>query len=473
MHEPLPHRSAPATGVAHTLHRDYETRSNANLPKVGVDKYAADPSTEVLCAAYAVDDGPVQVWLPGREPIPAVFIEAERDLSWEVSAHNDAFETAIERHVLAPRFGFPFVPLERHSCTMARCQALALPARLGAVADVLELANRKDADGERLMQQMSKPRPAGTHDDPGQLAQLGRYCKQDVETERELHGRVPPLPAEEQTLWVISCRINQRGFYFDRSFAEAARRIAQAAAPEIDAELAELTGGAVTKASQVASLRRWLQQQGCTMENLNRKTVEKLLGDDALAAPVRRVLELRLGGAQAAVKKIDALFACADSDDRVRGVFRYHGAATGRFSGERFQPQNLKRPTVEDLDAAIAAVATGDIAHVKKLYPKPLAIVGDCIRSMICAAPGHVLYRRRFQRDRKPRPRCDRLKCADPAETGSTLTHNQWTMEGQNYERRTSEGRHSWQDQIKSRCRAGQRRARLLRRAGFRGGRDA
>jgi DNA polymerase len=126
------------------------------------------------------------------------------------------------------------------------------------------------------------------------------------------------------------------------------------------------------------------------MENLNRKTVEKLLRDDALAAPVRRVLDLRLGGAQAAVKKIDALFACADSDDRVRGVFRYHGATTGRFSGERFQPQNLKRPTVEDLDAAIAAIATGDIAHVK-LYPKPLAIVGDCVRSMICAAPGHVL----------------------------------------------------------------------------------
>src|SRR6187200_1071443 len=111
MHESSPHRSVPATGVAHTLHRDYETRSNANLPKVGVDKYAADPSTEVLCAAYAVDGGPVQVWLPGREPIPAVFFEAERDPSWEVSAHNDAFETAIERHILAPRFDFPLVPL--------------------------------------------------------------------------------------------------------------------------------------------------------------------------------------------------------------------------------------------------------------------------------------------------------------------------------------------------------------------------
>jgi len=218
----------------------------------------------------------MQLWLPDRESIPAVFFEAERDLSWEVSAHNDAFETAIERHVLSPRFGFPLVPLERHRCTMAACMALALPAGLGAVADALELANRKDAAGERLMHQLAKPRPVGTHDDPGQLAQLGRYCKQDVETERELHGRLPPLLTEEQMLWVISCPINQRGFYFDRSFAEAARRIAQAAAPEIDAELAELTGGAVTKASQVPSLRRWLQQQGCTMENLNRKTLEKI-----------------------------------------------------------------------------------------------------------------------------------------------------------------------------------------------------
>ena len=78
--------------------------------------------------------------------------------------------------------------------------------------------------------------------------------------------------------------------------------------------------------------------------------------------PVRRVLELRLGGAQAAVKKIDALLARAGDDDRVRGAFRYHGAATGRWAGEGFQPQNLKRPVVEDLDAAIAAVATGDYA---------------------------------------------------------------------------------------------------------------
>ena len=106
---------------------------------------------------------------------------------------------------------------------------------------------------------------------------------------------------------------------------------------------------------------------------------------------MRRVLELRLGGAQAAVKKIDALLARAGDDDRVRGAFRYHGASTGRWAGEGFQPQNLKRPAVEDLDAAIAAVGTGDYEHVRKLYPRPLSVVGDCSRSMIIAAPGHVL----------------------------------------------------------------------------------
>ena len=106
---------------------------------------------------------------------------------------------------------------------------------------------------------------------------------------------------------------------------------------------------------------------------------------------MRRVLELRLGGAQSAVKKIDALLSRAGDDDRVRGSFRFHGAATGRWSGEGFQPQNLKRPVVEDLDAAIAAVKTGVYEHVRELNPRPLSVVGDCSRAMIIAAPGHRL----------------------------------------------------------------------------------
>jgi DNA polymerase len=385
----------------HVLHRDYETRSQAIIKTIGTYKYATDFSTTVLCCAYAIDDEPVQLWTP-NDPVPAEFIEAATNPAWISCAHGALFEDAIERHVLHPRFGWPVFPVEKQRCTQAMALAVGLPARLSTAAIALELSNRKDATGERLMHQTSKPRrphkdekPDGIYwfEDQERLNRLYAYCKQDVEVERELYGRLPPLSASEQSLWELSSQINQRGFCVDRAFAEAACKIAEAAAPEIDIELAELTSGDVTSINQVARLTAWLRDHGCALESLDRKAVERQLakGEDELPPLIRRVLELRLGGAQAAVKKIDALLARAGTDDRIRGGFRYHGAATGRWTGEGFQAQNLKRPIVDDVNAAIAAVATGDYQHIKGLYPKPLAVVGDCSRAMICAAPGHVL----------------------------------------------------------------------------------
>src|SRR5262249_31209615 len=167
-----------AASTGHVLHRDYETRSQAVLKLIGLHRYAADQRTEVLCCAYAVNDDPVQLWRP-RDPIPPKFIEAARDSSWLVVAHNDAFETAI----------WPVVPLERHRCTMSMALASGLPARLSLAADALELCNRKDAAGERLMYQTSKPRRPHKDEDPNQvywfdddarLQRLFAYCKQDV-----------------------------------------------------------------------------------------------------------------------------------------------------------------------------------------------------------------------------------------------------------------------------------------------------
>jgi DNA polymerase len=124
---------------------------------------------------------------------------------------------------------------------------------------------------------------------------------------------------------------------------------------------------------------------------LDRDAIEELLQSELLPALVRRVLELRQGGAQAAAKKVEALLARCDDDGRIRGALRYHGASTGRWAGNGLQPQNLKRPEIEDIDAAIAAVSTGDLEQVRKLYPRPLAIIGDITRSLICAPPGHTL----------------------------------------------------------------------------------
>jgi DNA polymerase len=235
-HHEIDHAAAAGNAVQHVLYRDYDTRSRAVLKIVGTHRYAADPSTEILCGGYTIDDEPVRLWTPG-DPVPPEFIEAANNPLWVVAAHNDAFEAAVEQHILAPRYRWPLIPINRHRCTMAMALAAGLPARLSAVADALELSNRKDAAGERLMHQISKPRRARKDEDPNLVhwfedqerrERLFAYCRQDVEVERELYVRLPPLSSAEQSLWALSSKINNRGLYIDRTFAEAARQIAPA-----------------------------------------------------------------------------------------------------------------------------------------------------------------------------------------------------------------------------------------------------
>jgi DNA polymerase len=215
------------------LHRDVETRSTLRLADAGAWRYAIDPSTAVLCIGYAIDDAPVQIWTPVL-PIPEEFHAAARDPNWVVVAHNDQFETAIEERLLGPRYGWPLVPITRHRCTMATALANALPAALDAAAEAFDLQTRKDTEGHRLMQQMSRPRRARKgedpnaihwHDDPARRARLHEYCRRDVEVERQLFRRLPPLSEAEQTLWILDQGINRRGFAIDLKLAEAAQRM--------------------------------------------------------------------------------------------------------------------------------------------------------------------------------------------------------------------------------------------------------
>ena len=43
------------------LFRDFETHSTVDIKKVGAWRYAADPTTDMWCVGYAVDDGPVEI----------------------------------------------------------------------------------------------------------------------------------------------------------------------------------------------------------------------------------------------------------------------------------------------------------------------------------------------------------------------------------------------------------------------------
>ena len=384
-----------------TLIRDYETRGVLKLEDTGVWRYASDSRTEILCCAYCVDDGPVKLWTP-PEPPPTEFFKAAapQNTDWTVGAYNAGFEIPLEHYILVPKYGFPRFPLNRQRCIMAKALVCSLPPRLELAAQSLELLNEKDKAGHRLMLMMSKPRRPRKDEDPRELlwfqdqdrmARLYEYARQDVEVERELDQALQPLSDDELKIWQFDLRVNARGFYFDRKLAEAARAVAEAATPELNSELVYVTNGAATSINQIGKLKTWLSEQGCTVDSLDKDAIAELLLRDDLPAPVRRVLELRQSGAQAAAKKITALLARCSDDGRIRGAFQYHRASTGRWGGSGVQPQNLKRPEIEDIEAAIAAVMTGSYAHVRNSYSKPLALIGDLNRSMICAAPGYRL----------------------------------------------------------------------------------
>src|SRR5262245_65721542 len=123
------------------LYRDYETRSALILLEVGAYAYAAHASTDVWCCAFALDDGPVKLWVPGN-PVPPEFLEAAQNPEYLVSAFNDGFERSIELNIMGPRYGWPIIPLERHRCSQAVTLAHALPAALDRAAVVRERAEK-------------------------------------------------------------------------------------------------------------------------------------------------------------------------------------------------------------------------------------------------------------------------------------------------------------------------------------------
>jgi DNA polymerase bacteriophage-type len=373
------------------LFRDFETRSTLSLPDVGAWRYATHPETEIWCCAYALDDGPIGLWKPG-DPVPPEFIAAAQDPAFVVCAFNDAFERLIEQHIMAPRYGWPVVPIEQHRCLQAAALALALPAKLENVAKALGLTQQKDAAGHKLMMQMAQPRRDGTYfDDPERVTRLHEYCKQDLAAERALYARVGFLSAEEQALWELDAKINARGIYIDGDLLGAAIHVAEKAQQELNAELNTITGGSVGTINQVDALMKWLAEHDCIVTSMQKPVLRKALTRTKISAEARRVIELRLDGAHAATAKLTTMRDWRNGDGRARHCLRYHGASTGRWSSHGIQLQNMKRPIVEDMGAAIAAVATGDLKHLRSKYPQPMSVIGDVTRALICAQPDHRL----------------------------------------------------------------------------------
>lgn len=376
-----------------TLHIDFETRSTVDLKKTGAYVYAADPTTDLWCAAYAFGEEPVKVWTPDQ-PCPPEIVE-HLLLGGTVTAHNAAFERVIWKYILAPRYGWPAPDFEQWRCTMVMSYAMAMPGSLENAAPAAGLDMMKDMVGRRLMLQMAKPRKIeadGTiiwWDDLAKLEKLIAYCKQDVEVERALEKRLRPLSESELALWHLDQRINDRGVLVDEALCNGAKAIVGEAQKALDKKMRTLTNGDVSACSNRNQLVKWVKEQGVECDSVAKAAMEELLSEDAPVPPhVREVLLVRQEAAKASVAKIDALLnGKSPEDNRTKGMLQFHAASTGRWGGRRFQPQNLVRPDYDDsvINLLIDSILAGDTEMLDMLGIPWLSAVSQTLRGMLIA----------------------------------------------------------------------------------------
>ena len=434
---------------------DYESRSRADLRKVGTYLYATDPSTRVLCLSWRYDGDPTKyLWhpaFPNARPKAKSWINGEgkrirglpphlvpyadglpeegrADLDMllflistgdvtEVEAHNAMFERVITEHVLVKDIPGIAIPVALWRCSAATAASYSLPRGLDGATKALGLGEEKNPRGKALINRLCKPNSKDEfHEDVESLLEFFDYCRQDVVAEQALSAGLRPLPPAELATWQLDQTINLRGVMFDRPFVERALEIVEIEQANADLEVSLITNGAVESTGQRDELLAWAKAEGYPGDNLQGDSIDEILaGNWTLTPDVRRVMTLRRSLGRTSNKKYQAILTGLAADDRARDLLSYYGANTGRWAGRRVQPHNFPRGNIrallgfegKHLDAAwddwkarngdptsflVAEIMRiSDVEDLRLLYGDPMELLANALRGTIIAPPGRVL----------------------------------------------------------------------------------
>ena len=330
---------------------DFETRSTIDITSSGLDKYAKCRTTKVLCMAYSINGGEVHLWTPDLG-IPLWITTNLKNIQFQ--AWNAAFEYHIMKYVL----GWD-VEWDQMTDSMAIAAANNIPQALEDAAIFLGTAQQKDTVGKRLITKLCKPNKKGQFvDDPILLDQLYEYCKQDVRTEMDIVRNLQPLTPHEQSVWVLTQKINERGVPVDPDELKNAINAVESGKESINMESVAISG---CKATETGKLLGWLNAKGADMANLTAEYVCAKLADTNLSEPIRAVLRLRQQGSQTSVAKYEKMLD-VQVGGRIRNTLVYHGASTGRWASRGgLNLQNIARPTIDEdaLKTAVERVLEG------------------------------------------------------------------------------------------------------------------
>jgi DNA polymerase bacteriophage-type len=383
------------------VHLDFESRSTQSIWDVGAANYAAHASTEVLCLAYAVDDGEVKLIKRNDilcYPMGDPFVELRelaKDKDTLFYAHNALFEQLIWLYKMQEPFNLPRLPINRWRCTAAKAQAVGLPKALQDVALALGTTQQKDHAGKAIMLKMCKPRGWNGdtpvyYEDDDLMDRLEAYCKQDVLTEREIDDVLPELAPFEQYVWFEDQLINQRGVCVDVDLVKTILKYIAFEEERLKKEVAVLSDNKLEGVSRRQAVLDYIKSQGVVLPDFQKATIQRYLDEHKMPQHIVDILRIRQQLGLTSVAKYDALKTAVTSNGRLKDTFVYHSASTGRWGGKLVQLQNLPRGNFDSTEG-VAMIKGYDYETLRVLYPNLMELFSSCVRGMFIADKGKDL----------------------------------------------------------------------------------
>lgn len=399
---------------------DFETRSEADLKKVGSWAYSEHPTTEIICMTWGFQNRPRGRWWPDHPdfggahyPRPNCEEDLETGMPLElrqlieaghpIEAHKADFEWSLWQNVCVKKLGWISFPLSQLQDTMAVASYYCMPPGLDKLTKALGYPG-KDPEGTRLITKYSKLhlKTAKRQIPPEDMDKWVNYCDFDTALEQSVSDELGPLPERELPVYKLDKIINMRGLYLDIEGIEAAASIADQRAEALTEEFKKIVG---SKPSQHKKVLSWFRANKLMLDDLQAETLEELVDPENEQAlpqgPVRRAVEIRLAINKASTKKLYAMARQRGRDGRARFQTRYHGAGTGRNTASGFQVLNMSRgfeqvklkdgsrwPTPDDL---VRDIMRRDAAWLDLIYGDAMDALGKATRHWIMAQPGRKI----------------------------------------------------------------------------------
>ena len=337
---------------------DLETYSDVDIKKCGLYKYVESPAFEVLLFGYGYPGQPtVCVDLAQGETIPEKIL---RDL-FDPTVLKTAFNAAFEITCLSKYFEADSVKWSRDwECTQVRALYAGYCSGLGQVSKAMRLPQdkAKDAAGLALIRKFCVPRKPTKNeprtrvypaDAPEAWELFKDYNRQDVVADGELRERLKDyqLPEEEREAWLLDYKLNTEGIYVDKELVDAAGQIDAKEKARLSSELTALTG--VANPNSTVQMKGYLSgKMDREITSLTKETVPELIQECELFGEedAAQVLKLYAEFNKTSLAKYAAIDRMINDDGRIRGIYQFYGARTGRWAGRASAPscRSRRRP---------------------------------------------------------------------------------------------------------------------------------